>query len=697
MNGKERQGTDDQDGNPAVRHTTHDTRNAGPETRHTQHGTRNLPSGLTFRAIVISLVLAWLAGYWVRQSEIIALACQGTEAVPSIPGVGALVALVMVNSLLRRQRRIRPLTVAELVTIFLFVTVSSTMMGCGIGRFLLACITAPFYYSSPAAPLEELARFIPSWLAPQDPAVHRWLYESSPTGQVPWGVWQAPIIAWTGFFFVFGAAILCLMVLFNEPWVEQERLVFPLVRLPMQIMDPRQGAVPFFRARATWIGMGVALVLNAINIVRGVFFGGPSGGFYVNIGTGLTGAPWNAALPVSLHLRPELVGLGYLISTELSFSIWFFQALLKAQAIFFSAVGYRVSGAPFGQEQGIGGYVVLAAFLVWKGRGPFLQAWGSWVGGRGPASGSLGRERGALSRATPPVSAAYRWALAGSVAGLLAVLIFWRAAGLSPWLAVVYLYVLVSVSVVYGRLRAETGVPIVWAFPYGLQHKAVRYFVNSRLYTGLGPDYRSGTLYTLLIFLSRGYFPTVSGYGIEGLTLGKQAGLAKAPVFGTLLAAIAMGAAASFYFHLVPYYQKGAVGLRGGLWGSEIAQAEYAALYQAAQMPVPPDVPRIIATLSGGGFLALLTLVRARFLGSPFSPLGYALACSYGDLLWGSFFLVWIIKTILLRYGGHKAYLAALPGFLGFALGHFIVAGAIWGSLGAALGGAFLRYGVWFG
>jgi hypothetical protein len=114
-------------------------------------------------------------------------------------------------------------------------------------------------------------------------------------------------------------------------------------------------------------------------------------------------------------------------------------------------------------------------------------------------------------------------------------------------------------------------------------------------------------------------------------------------------------------------------------------------------MPVPPDRPRIIATVSGGTLLTLLTLIRARFFGCPLHPLGYAMACSYGELLWGPFLFTWAIKSILLRYGGHKAYLSALPGFLGFALGHFVVAGAIWGSLGAALGGPFLRYGVWFG
>ena len=34
--------------------------------------------GISFRAVLIAVVLTWLSGYWVRQSEIMALACQGT-------------------------------------------------------------------------------------------------------------------------------------------------------------------------------------------------------------------------------------------------------------------------------------------------------------------------------------------------------------------------------------------------------------------------------------------------------------------------------------------------------------------------------------------------------------------------------------------------------------------------------------------
>ena len=640
--------------------------------------------GVSTRAVVIALVLTWLSGYWIRQSEIVALACQGTEAVPSIPGVGALLLVLLGNALARRTRFVRPLCVPEIITVFLLVTVATTMFGCGIGRFLLACLTAPFYYSSPAAPLEKLAAYIPFWMSPQDPTVHRWLYESAPTGDVPWMAWQWPIAAWTGFFLMFGGMLLCLMLLFSERWVGEERLVFPLVRLPLQMIDPEYSDVPFFRNRATWIGIGLAAALNALNIARGVFLGGPSGGLQVDLASQFVGAPWSSLRPLNVHLRPELIGLSYLISTELSFSIWFFQLFAKLQSFLISGViGLRLPGAPFAQEQGIGAYVTMGAILFWKGRHPFVAGW------RELATSLHG---GHPSRGT-----SLRWPVIGALAGFVGAVIFCRAAGMATWLALLYLAVITSVAVVYGRLRAETGVPLVWAFPYGLGHKAIRYFMNSASYVGMGGEPRSATVFTLLLFMSRGYFPTMTGYGIEGYALGQSTGISKGGVFKIVLLAIGVGAVCSFFFHLTTYYDHGAVGLRGGLWGASEAQAQYAALWQATKMPVPPDVPRIIATLSGGTLLGLLSIIRGRFFGFPFHPLGYAMACSYGELLWGPFLLTWTIKSLLLHYGGPKAYLAALPGFLGFALGHFVVAGAIWGTLGAALGGPFLRYGVWFG
>ncbi len=49
------------------------------------------------------------------------------------------------------------------------------------------------------------------------------------------------------------------------------------------------------------------------------------------------------------------------------------------------------------------------------------------------------------------------------------------------------------------------------------------------------------------------------------------------------------------------------------------------------------------------------------------------------------------------RYGGIKLYRRAIPGFLGFALGHVFAAGVAWGLLGAAVPDLLAGCQVWFG
>ncbi len=635
---------------------------------------------LTLRALLIALVATWLCGYWIRQAEIVALACQITESVPAIPGIAGLLVLLGLNVGLRRTGILRPLTLGELLLIFVFVTVGTTMFGCGIVRFLIASLSAPFYYSSPTAPLEELTPYLPFWLVPEDANILKGLYEGSPTGTVPWDVWLVPMLCWAGFFLLFGFTLLCLIVLVSRRWVEGERLIFPLVRLPLQIVHEESAAEPFFRNKFAWYGMGFALLLNAINMVRGVYFGGPSGGLRVDLGPALTEHPWRAMRPFTAHFRPELIGLGYLVSTEMSFSIWFFFLLTKFEAMAMSMAGLRLANAPFAQEQSIGGYLCLGAILLWNARADFWGAYRRW--GRA-------REEGESYLAAPP------WALIGAICGFVAICALCRLAGMSWLLAAAYFGILTIVGLVYARLRAETGVPLVWMFPYGMQHKVIRNFLGTRRMAWFGMP--SLTMFTLLGFLSRGYFPTVSGYQLEALRLGQVTRTPRRDTMVTLMAAIGVGALLAFYFHLTPYYARGGVGLRGGIWGSSTAQSEYAGLLRSLQLPTPPDGPRIIATVSGAGMIALLTTLRAQWFACPFHPLGYAMATAYGDLIWAPFLLVWTCKILLLRYGGSKLYLRALPMFLGFALGHFVVAGAIWGSLGAALGGPFLRWGVWFG
>jgi hypothetical protein len=53
--------------------------------------------------------------------------------------------------------------------------------------------------------------------------------------------------------------------------------------------------------------------------------------------------------------------------------------------------------------------------------------------------------------------------------------------------------------------------------------------------------------------------------------------------------------------------------------------------------------------------------------------------------LWCPTLLGWLIKLLLLRYGGMKAYRFAFPFFVGLILGDY-VSGSLWALGGIALG-----------
>jgi len=616
--------------------------------------------------VVVGFGLTWILGYWIVQAEVVVLACQVTEAVPAIPGLGALLVLLAINPLLQRVPFIRKLSSAELIVVYLLVTVATTMFGCGIIRFLLSSLTVPYYYSTPAHPLAQIATHIPGWLAPTDPTVHQWLWEASPFGTVPWHPWLVPIAVWTGFFVLMGGTLLCLVSLLSRDWIHHERLVFPLVRLPLEILEG-SGGRSFFRNPATWVGVGAAVLINAIDIFRTVVLGiGTGGGIRLSIGEQVKKYPWAAVFPMTAFVRPGLIGLGYLVTTELALSVWLFHLFHKLQALVMATGGYRLSGMPFAQEQGMGAYVIVGLILLWKGRDAFAQAWRGWWS-RDDAANSAGESQ--------------RWLLAGLVVGIGGMLLFMITAGMRPWLAALYLALLLLVALTYARVRAEAGVPLVWAYPFGQQYQSIWNFLGAGRLTGSGASLASPTIFALLQVLARGYFPTVSGYEIEGINLGERTGARWGDMAWSLLLGIGFGAAAGLIFHLRPYYSRGAAGLRGGIWGWHEARREFTRVLEVGTTPEPSRVPKMVATSFGGLFVLALTVARAAWFNFPLHPIGYLVACSYGGLVWAPFLAVWMLKGLILRYGGSKLYLKALPGFLGFALGHFVTAGL----------------GVWFG
>lgn len=88
----------------------------------------------------------------------------------------------------------------------------------------------------------------------------------------------------------------------------------------------------------------------------------------------------------------------------------------------------------------------------------------------------------------------------------------------------------------------------------------------------------------------------------------------------------------------------------------------------------------------GTAVVALLGVARQRFAGWPLHPLGYAIANTNSmDYMWMPFLIAWMLKAVLLRYGGMRLYRAALPFFLGLILGDYVVP-AMWAIYGTVTG-----------
>ncbi|MGD9497730.1 MAG: DUF6785 family protein [Armatimonadota bacterium] len=643
--------------------------------------------GPTWRALLVAVLATVLASYWIDKTEVIMQFSQITEAVPPIPAVGFLVLLVVLAPFLRRVSRHLAVNRREIIVVYAFLTVSTAMAGPAIIRFLLNSLPVLFYLATPSNSFADYQQYLPTWMVPHDPEVLRTLYEGSDAGRIPWGPWTMPLVAWGVFFLSFWLILMAIMAILRRQWSEREKLTYPLEYLPLEMtrgVDGGKLVSDFFRNPVMWVGFAVAFVYNATNIINAYIPSVQALGSYYDIGALFTERPWNAIRPLQFYYYPTVIGFGYLMSTEVALSTWVFSLLVRLVAVAGAATGYEPAGFPFLKEQSMGAYVVLGLGLLWVARHQIREAFETAVGRR--EANAAGNE---------PMS--YRVAFL-TLVGASAVWIGWVGyAGMNLRTTVVYLTLVLLSALVYARIRAETGVPIIWAFPYGAHHKAVTQLFGSKW---LHPtdSWANATVFSTMLFMSRGYFPALVGYQVEGWRLADAVRLRRSAMSWVLVAALVVGFFVAMWLHLRSYYEWGAGGLNAlAGWGATEAEQEYSALASYAKADAPPDVARSVAMAAGAVVALVLLVLRTLFLRFPLHPLAYGMATSFGHKLWAPLFVVWLVKTLIFRLSGMATYRALIPGFIGLALGHFFTAGVLYGLVGTFGGEQYQRYGVWFG
>ncbi len=651
-----------------------------------------LVSGLTIRSTALSLIFIWIGNYWLIHTGLITHSTQIGESVPPIPAVAALIFLVAVNPILRRFANFLSLSQAEIIVIYSTVAIAISMSSIGMVRYFLPVLTAPFYYASLENEYALFNQYLPDWFVITNKQTIIDSYEGIGHGTlVPWGDWIVPLFFWTLMFIALFWTMLCLVVIFRRQWVDQERLVFPVARFGLEIAreeSPELLIPPFFRNQYMWIGFGLAFFYNLLNIIHAFYPSLPSPGRSFNLGVLFMERPWSAVRPISFQFRPAIFGLAYLMPLDVNFSVWFLYFVLKFEAVVTSALGYNLPGFPYVHDQSSGAFLALTVAFFWVGKRQFknvvFKAFGS----------------SSIDDSNEPLS--FRVAFFGAISGLAFICVWCLVAGMTVTTVLLFFGLILAFALVYTKIRAEAGAPMIWLFPYG-EHKRV-------MLNAFGPkafihnsSFQNLSVFASLTFLSRGYFPAFMAYQLEAIKLCDDVKMNRRAMAIAIMLALVVGLSGGYWMHITAFYEYGANileggdGIRGGTRGASLIQQEYNILrgYQVSRNS--PDYARTGAVGFGFIFTTLLATFRRNFLQFPLHPLGFAMVTAYGDPLWGAFLAAWIFKLLITRLGGFGLYKKLMPGFLGVALGHFFTAGILWGILGTVGSEIFRGYGVWFG
>jgi len=689
---------------------------------------------ITARALLVAVIVTIAVLAWVEYSELVTPTSQMSESTPPIPAIlalGAVWALVWLwrkamqaveqvplstLAALGRLGRRLGLKRAEVLVVYLFLIVSCAMPSVGVVRLILPCLMELQYFQEPSNNFAQMSKQIPRTWAPLEGEPVRTFWEGvdrsvppsaaakvpligpvleglrqffAQTSAVPWRRWATPFVLWNLYLMSYFAGSFCLVCLFRKKWVEDDHLAFPLATMSIEMVrggQPSGTDRAFFRNPVMWVGFGLAVLYNATNMLKVFNPGLPAMGMFYPIGRLFTEFPWNRMAGLAAWYKPEIMGLGYLVPSEILFSIMFFSLAQWFVRPLAAIAGYQAAGFPWPRTQAAGALIVLGLFFTYQARHRLVQIARKAFGAAPEVNDS-----------DEPLP--YRLAFFGTLISLVILVAFPVAYGVDWWAAGGYFLVGTLFLIAYCRNRAETGLPIVWGYPLLAQKDVLTDFLGSRPFIEPG-RIKSFSLLSMLVFFERGTYYAITSTEQEACIVGDTVGLTARRTAKVVLIAMVIGFASSMWMYLSSYYTWGGNIMEtvGGTQGGQRAQIAMRQFLKASawiDVPSPPNLNAISATLFGAVLTSALVLTRYKLMRFPFHAVGYALACCHTNYMWFPALVIFSVKTLVMRTGGMKLYRRLAPGFIAFTLGHFTSIG-LWSFAGLYAGEYVQRYRVWF-
>ncbi|MCS6860058.1 MAG: hypothetical protein NZT92_07050 [Abditibacteriales bacterium] len=634
---------------------------------------------ITLKSIVLGLLLIPLNCYWVTVVEVRWYTLDGSCLPLFVTPLFMLFAVTVLNLAMQRWRARWALTQGELRVVYIMLVMSSTLNGHDMIQNLFGSIAHAYQFNTPANQWSALFfDYLPRWLLMGEADALKAFYDGGRSiySLAALRPWLVPLGNWAVIVLAMILVMLCLNILLRRQWTEKEKLGFPLIQLPLQLtMGGGEGTL--FRNRMMWAGFAVA---GSIVLMNGLHVLYPQVPYLAiikqyDLRQHITERPWTAIRRMTISMYPFAIGLAFFLPTDLSFSCWFFYVLRMAEEVLGAMFGWeKAKGFPYFNQQASGAWLALALIALWGCRRVFREAWQTaWqhrvkgVTPNNPQPATLNPEVRIL-----------RWAFVGLGFGTALLVGITMLAGMSLWVAVLFYAIYFLLALAITRVRAELGTP----------HEI--YFVNPQriLVETLGTQtlgVRNLTVLSVFYWFNRCYRCHPMPNQMEAFKIGEQSRMETGKLIGVIALATIAGLLFSYWANLHVCYTQGATAKCVGFkrW---VGHESFANLQTWINAPVQPEATNL-------GFIAvgfLLTLglkaLRSHFTALPFHPAGYGLAVSFAmDYFWFAFFISWLIKIAVLRYGSLKTHKKAISFMLGMILGDYIC-GSIWAIIGPTLG-----------
>ncbi len=634
-------------------------------------------SGLTWRAIIIAALFIILGTYvWLD------IAYEGIWGLgfrtywvyydgyaPNNHAIFPILAIIfLINPILKLFKRNFKFSSKEIMVIsnmvqfgILLITLYYSIIPGAMMGLSIPTIQNPFLYG-------DIANRFTSKFFVTPEEVTRWM--SDGPGPVPWSTWAIPFITWTLFIFAMMGLFFCLGTFLRKRWTEVEQLRYPIGVVKLAYAKGAMEGEPdgsLWKNKLIWIGILIAFFFSGGSYFHTIWPWFPDTDMEVL--RKIRNSLWagNPELQTAFYLKTSIhpvvmSAMWFAISTDMLFSIWFFYIFRSFLNLIF--VKSSSMGLMAGNESSvisvlihtaIGAQVGLALVYLFLARKDLTKAFRKALSLKGADE---------VDDSNEPMS--YKRAFWGMIGCAVFIVVFCIVVlQMNVLLSIVNLLLFIFIAVSLARMRNEVGV--------GVQLSTGSWPIRDSFMVLMGSDgigLENVGFGALNNFYDRPFLCYLGGF-LEAWKTGDELGEERKTVMKSIWIGLCIAALAGAFIYLPKMYE---FGFEKTLFRNN----SVAACWTKVALPLKLDTyQRDTSAIFwyAYSFITVIALgwLRTLYAWWPFHPVGFAVG---GTLLGRWFvdmaFIVWLVKSLIMRYGGYKTYKKTTPIFLGLGVGQLL-------------------------